>query len=63
MAELGTKCYESRMVGSVDKLISSSVLVYIPIMDYRAHICVYVSAVLGDQGIQTSCVQTVESNQ
>ena len=39
VAELGTKCYHSRIIGSnvyIDRLISRSVLVYIPIMDYRA---------------------------
>ena len=38
---LVTQCYDSRIVGSngyTGILISGSVLVYIPIMDYRTHI-------------------------
>ena len=50
MAELATNCYDSRMVGSngyiyiyrLILVIDGRVLVYIPIMDYRAHMHVHV---------------------
>ena len=44
MTKLVTKGYDSRVVGSnwyTDILIDGSVLVYIPIIDYRAHIFIY----------------------
>ena len=42
VAKLVTKYYGSRTVGGsryIDRLISGNVLIYIPIMDYRAYIC------------------------